>query len=81
MSFISVNDNVVKMSDALDKMRGQLTVHEREVYRLEGMLTVFRNLRDLGVTDIPINPPKPQDGLESIPETDVIDEAPAVSEN
>lgn len=81
MSSISVNDNVEKMSDALDKMRGQLTAHEREVYRLEGMLSVFRSLKDLGVTDIPINPPKPQNGLESVPETDVIDEAPAVSKN
>ena len=80
MSSISVDENVTKMSDALDKMRGQLTVHEREVYRLEGMLTVFRNLKDLGVKDIPVNPPKPQnDGLESVPEKDVIDEKPAVS--
>ena len=79
MSSISVNDNVEKMSDALDKMRGQLTSHERELYRLEGMLSVFRNLKDLGVTDIPIKPPKPQNGLESVPENEVIDETPVVS--
>lgn len=78
MSSISVTENVEKMSDALDKMRGQLTTHEREVYRLEGMLTVFRNLKDLGVTDIPI---KPQNGLERVPETDVIDETPVVSKD
>ena len=68
------------MSDALDKMRGQLTVHEREVYRLEGMLSVFRNLKDLGVDSIPVSPPKPRGGgLEAVPEKDVIDEKPAIS--
>ena len=78
MSSISVTDNVDKMSDALDKMRGQLTTHEREVYRLEGMLTVFRNLKELGVTDIPIKPPKSETGLEAVPEKEVLDGNPTV---
>ena len=81
MSAISIDENVSKMTEALDKMRGQMVNHERELYRLEGMLTVFRNLKDLGVTDIPIKPPKPQSGLESVPEKEVIDETPVVSKD
>jgi hypothetical protein len=78
MSSISVEENVTKMTDTLDKMRGQLVGQEREMYRLEGMLTVFRNLKDLGVTEIPVKPPARS--LETIPDNEVLDETPVVPE-
>lgn len=78
MSAISIDENVSKMTEALDKMRGQMVNHERELYRLEGMLTVFRNLKDLGVTEIPVKPPQQQQKLETIPDNEVLDEKPTV---
>jgi hypothetical protein len=75
MSSISIDDNVTQMTEALDQMRGQLTGQERQLYRLEGMLSVFRNLKELGVVSIPVD----QSKLKNIPENEVIDEAPVVS--
>ena len=77
MPSISVAENITKMSSALDRMRGELTAHEREMYRLEGMLSVFRNLNELGVTEIPVNPPN----LKTIPDNEVLDGAPVVQSN
>jgi hypothetical protein len=80
MPTISISENITKLTELSIKAREHANASMAELYKLEGMLSVFNNLNDLGVTEIPI---KPKPGvLETIAdkgEEEVIDgEAAAV---
>lgn len=68
MQTISIPENITKLTELSTKAREHANASMVELYRLEGMLSVFNSLNDLGVTEIPIKP-KP-DVLETIADKD-----------
>ena len=72
MSSIYIEENINGITEQLKKFSEQHKMAECELYRMEGMLRVFVNLKELGVTHIPIHPPKVD--IKEPSDDEVIDE-------
>jgi hypothetical protein len=75
MPSINITENINGLSNNLQQIRKQTKEAEVESYRLEGMIRVFKNLHDVGVTEIALPDTKP---LEGVTEEQVIDDETAV---
>ena len=57
MSSLSVEENIQVIQRNIENAKSQIGMMEKETYRLEGMLKVFDNMKQLGIETIPVPPP------------------------
>jgi uncharacterized protein involved in exopolysaccharide biosynthesis len=57
MSFILVSENIKAIEDNIRKLNEQLVAIQTELIRAEGGLRIFKQLKDLGVEQVPTNQP------------------------
>ncbi len=57
MSSLSVVENIQVIQRNIENAKSQIGMMEKETYRLEGMLKVFDNMKQLGIETIPVPPP------------------------
>jgi hypothetical protein len=57
MSFILVSENIKAIEDNIRKLNEQLVAVQTELIRAEGGLRIFKQLKDLGVEQVPTNQP------------------------
>ena len=57
MSFILVSENIKAIEDNIRRLNEQLVAVQTELIRAEGGLRIFKQLKDLGVEQVPTNQP------------------------
>jgi hypothetical protein len=69
MSSLSIDENIKIIGDTMERLKEQTTNMERELYRHEGMMMVFDNLKKLGVEkiDIPVKVNNQQEVIDNVP--------------
>ena len=54
MSSLSVEENIRVIQRNIENAKSQIGLMEKEMLRLEGMLKVFDNMKQLGIDTIPV---------------------------
>jgi hypothetical protein len=69
MTSLSIDENIKIIGDTMERLKEQTTNMERELYRHEGMMMVFDNLKKLGVEkiDIPVKVNNQQEVIDNVP--------------
>jgi hypothetical protein len=55
MSFIYVSENIKAIEENIRKLNEQLVSVQTEIIRAEGGLRVFKQLKELGIEQVPTN--------------------------
>tara|TARA_B110000285_G_scaffold235222_2_gene315643 strand:+ start:3027 stop:3284 length:258 start_codon:yes stop_codon:yes gene_type:complete len=77
MPSINITENIDGLSNNLLQIRQQTKEADVESYRIEGMIRVFKNLREVGVNEIVI-PDEKETPLEPPTDDEVVDDPAAV---